>query len=85
MASPPDVYKRQVLRREALDSVGGIAHETVTEDAHTSFRMHKIGWNTAYINLIQSAGLATESIGDHIKQRVRWARGMAQILSLIHI
>jgi cellulose synthase (UDP-forming) len=71
-----------VLRREALDSVGGIAHETVTEDAHTSFRMHKIGWNTAYINLIQSAGLATESIGDHIKQRVRWARGMAQILRI---
>ncbi len=71
-----------VLRREALDSVGGIAHETVTEDAHTSFRMHKVGWNTAYINLIQSAGLATESIGDHVKQRVRWARGMAQILRI---
>jgi cellulose synthase (UDP-forming) len=71
-----------VLRREALNDVGGIAHETVTEDAHTSFRMHKIGWNTAYINLIQSAGLATESIGDHVKQRVRWARGMAQILRI---
>jgi cellulose synthase (UDP-forming) len=71
-----------VLRRTALDDVGGIAHETVTEDAHTSFRMHKVGWNTAYINLIQSAGLATESIGDHVKQRVRWARGMAQILRI---
>jgi cellulose synthase (UDP-forming) len=71
-----------VLRREALNEVGGIAHETVTEDAHTSFRMHKIGWNTAYINLVQSAGLATESIGDHVKQRVRWARGMAQILRI---
>ncbi|AXC12945.1 Cellulose synthase catalytic subunit [UDP-forming] [Acidisarcina polymorpha] len=71
-----------VLRRAALDEVHGIAHETVTEDAHTSFRMHKAGWNTAYINLVQSAGLATESIGDHIKQRVRWARGMAQILRI---
>ena len=71
-----------LLRRTALDDVGGIAHETVTEDAHTSFRMHKVGWNTAYINLIQSAGLATESIGDHVKQRVRWARGMAQILRI---
>ena len=71
-----------VLRRDALSSVGGIAHETVTEDAHTSFRMHKIGWNTAYINITQAAGLATESIADHVKQRVRWARGMAQILRI---
>ena len=38
-----------VLRREALDEVGGIAVETVTEDAHTSLRMHRKGWNTAYL------------------------------------
>ena len=33
-----------VLRREALDEIGGIAVETVTEDAHTSLRMqmHKL-------------------------------------------
>ena len=30
-----------VLRRTALDEVGGIATETVTEDAHTSLRMQK--------------------------------------------
>jgi cellulose synthase (UDP-forming) len=69
-----------VIRREALMQVGGIAQETVTEDAHTSLRMQKLGWNTAYINLAQAAGLATETLGGHIKQRVRWARGMAQIL-----
>ena len=31
-----------VIRREALDEVGGIATETVTEDAHTSLRMQKL-------------------------------------------
>ncbi|WP_263358881.1 UDP-forming cellulose synthase catalytic subunit [Acidicapsa ligni] len=69
-----------VLRREALDEVGGIATETVTEDAHTSLRMQSRGWNTAYINMAQAAGLATETLAAHVGQRVRWARGMIQIL-----
>jgi len=69
-----------VMRRTALDEVGGIAVETVTEDAHTSLRMQKHGWNTAYINFAQAAGLATETLAAHVGQRVRWARGMIQIL-----
>ena len=51
-----------VLRRSALDEIGGIAVETVTEDAHTSLRMQTRGWNTAYINIPQAAGLATERL-----------------------
>src|SRR5208282_4407490 len=69
-----------VLRRTALDEVGGIAVETVTEDAHTSLRMQINGWNTAYINIPQAAGLATERLSAHVRQRIRWARGMIQIL-----
>ncbi len=68
------------IRRTALDEIGGIAVETVTEDAHTSLRTQMRGWNTAYINFPQAAGLATESLSGHIGQRVRWARGMIQIL-----
>lgn len=71
-----------VLRRSALDEIGGIASETVTEDAHTSLRMQKRGWNSAYINIPQAAGLATERLSAHVKQRIRWARGMVQILRL---
>jgi cellulose synthase (UDP-forming) len=69
-----------VLRRMALNEIGGIAVETVTEDAHTSLRMQIRGWNTAYINIPQAAGLATESLSSHVGQRIRWARGMIQIL-----
>ncbi len=69
-----------VLRRSALDEIGGIAVETVTEDAHTSLRMQMNGWNTAYINIPQAAGLATERLSGHVKQRIRWARGMIQIM-----
>ncbi len=68
-----------VLRRTALEDVGGIAVETVTEDAHTALKMHRKGWKTAYLNLPQAAGLATESLSAHVGQRIRWARGMAQI------
>ena len=69
-----------VLRRAALDDVGGIAVETITEDAHTSLRMQMKGWSTAYINIPQAAGLATERLSAHVGQRIRWARGMIQIL-----
>ncbi|MGA9024350.1 MAG: UDP-forming cellulose synthase catalytic subunit [Terracidiphilus sp.] len=69
-----------VLRRSALDAVGGIATDTVTEDAHTSLRMQMNGWNSAYVNIPQAAGLATERLSAHIGQRIRWARGMVQIL-----
>jgi cellulose synthase (UDP-forming) len=71
-----------VLRRSALDDVGGVAVETVTEDVHTSLRMQMKGWNTAYINIPQAAGLANERLTGHIRQRIRWARGMVQILRI---
>lgn len=68
-----------VLRREPLLEVGGIAIETVTEDAHTALKLSRRGYNTAYLGIPMSAGLATESLSGHINQRIRWARGMAQI------
>lgn len=69
-----------VLSRKALEAVGGVAVETVTEDAHTALKMHRLGYTTAYIAIPQAAGLATESLSAHVGQRIRWARGMAQIL-----
>ncbi|MEX2943170.1 UDP-forming cellulose synthase catalytic subunit [Serratia fonticola] len=71
-----------ILRRTALDEIGGIAVETVTEDAHTSLRLHRLGHTSAYIRIPQAAGLATESLSAHIGQRIRWARGMVQIFRL---
>lgn len=71
-----------VLRRSALDEIGGIAVETVTEDAHTALRLHRLGHTSAYIRIPQAAGLATESLAAHVGQRIRWARGMAQIFRL---
>jgi cellulose synthase (UDP-forming) len=71
-----------VLRKSALEKVGGFATDTVTEDAHTSLQMHKQGYRSAYIGLPLAAGLATDSISSHVGQRIRWGRGMAQIFRL---
>ena len=71
-----------ILRRSSLDQVGGFASETLTEDAHTSLRLQMDGWNTAYLNIPQAAGLATERLSSYIRQRIRWAQGMLQVLRL---
>ena len=71
-----------VLRRTALEEIGGFAVETVTEDAHTMLKMHRRGWDSCYLRLPLAAGLATERLILHIGQRVRWARGMIQIFRI---
>ncbi|MGO3742124.1 UDP-forming cellulose synthase catalytic subunit [Kerstersia sp.] len=68
-----------ILRRNMLEEIGGIAIETVTEDAHTALKLSRKGYNTAYLGIPMAAGLATESLSAHVGQRIRWARGMAQI------
>ncbi len=68
-----------IMRRAPLLEVGGVAVETVTEDAHTSLKLTRAGYNTCYLKIPQAAGLSTESLSAHIRQRVRWARGLAQI------
>ncbi|GGZ00660.1 hypothetical protein GCM10011614_14650 [Novosphingobium colocasiae] len=71
-----------IIRREALMETNGFAGETVTEDAHTALKLQRTGWNTAYISARLSAGLATERLVLHVGQRIRWARGMTQILRI---
>jgi cellulose synthase (UDP-forming) len=71
-----------VIRREALNSIGGFATETVTEDAHTMLKLHRRGWSSAFLALPLAAGLATERLILHLGQRIRWARGMLQIFRL---
>lgn len=70
------------IRRSALQQIGGVPTETVTEDAHCSLRMQRRGWKTAYLRVPLAAGLATERLILHIGQRMRWARGMLQIFRI---
>ncbi|MEO1209256.1 MAG: UDP-forming cellulose synthase catalytic subunit [Cyanobacteria bacterium J06638_20] len=69
-----------IIRKAHLMEVGGIAVETVTEDCHTSLRLHSLGYKSIYYDRIMVAGLAPEKFAAYVGQQVRWARGMAQIL-----
>ncbi|MDB5658032.1 MAG: cellulose synthase [Cypionkella sp.] len=71
-----------VLRRKALDSVGGFAGETITEDAETALEIHAKGWRSLYLDRAMIAGLQPETFASFIQQRGRWASGMMQMLML---
>ncbi len=67
-----------VARRSALREIGYFATDSVSEDYFTGIRLSAKGYKLVYIDEKLSAGLAAESIGAHIDQRLRWARGTLQ-------
>ncbi|QRE72730.1 UDP-forming cellulose synthase catalytic subunit [Methylobacterium aquaticum] len=71
-----------LLRRRALDAVGGFSGITITEDCETALDLHGKGWTSAYVGQPLIAGLQPESLADFIVQRGRWCQGMIQILML---
>lgn len=69
-----------VLRRTAVEDIGGFSTESITEDASTSVKMHQRGWKSAYLDIPMVAGLQPETFASFTVQRLRWAMGMVQIL-----
>ena len=69
-----------LVRVEALREVGGVAEETVTEDVHTTIRMHRRGWRTVYHNEVLARGLAARNAEEYFTQRLRWGTGAMQVL-----
>ena len=69
-----------VIRREALVAVGGVATDTVVEDAHTSMLLHAAGWRIVFHSEVMALGIAPEEIGAFLVQRGRWAKGSLQML-----
>ncbi len=71
-----------VMRRSCLEVTGGLAGETITEDAETALTLHSKGFHSAYISTPMLSGLSPETVGTFVVQRSRWAQGMMQILLL---
>ena len=67
-----------VVRRSALESIGGFVTDSLSEDYFTGIRLSAQGYRLAYIDEKLSAGLAAENIAAHATQRLRWARGTLQ-------
>jgi cellulose synthase (UDP-forming) len=68
-----------VFRREAIASVGGFNLLSITEDIHTSQKLHAKGWRSAFVDEDLAAGLSAETMGAYLVQRRRWMLGCLQI------
>ena len=71
-----------LLRRSALDEVGGIVGETITEDCETSINLHALGYHSVYVSRPMVCGLSPETFEDFLLQRTRWCQGMVQMFFL---
>jgi cellulose synthase (UDP-forming) len=69
-----------VIRRSALESIGGFATQTIIEDMETTMELHKRGFRSAYHRETLAYGLAPGDAGAYHVQRMRWGQGAMQVL-----
>ena len=69
-----------LVRRAAIDAIGGFATGTATEDIHTSLRLHAGGWRSLYVNEQLAHGIAPINLAEYHKQRSRWGAGSLGLL-----
>ena len=74
-----------VISREAIEEVGGIATNTITEDYETGLRIQAKGYTTYAIAEPLANGLAPTSIRSMLTQRERWGRGCVQSLKNVRL
>jgi cellulose synthase/poly-beta-1,6-N-acetylglucosamine synthase-like glycosyltransferase len=69
-----------LIRRVALEEVGGWAPWCITEDAELGLRIFQEGYEASYTPTSYGRGLIPDTFMDYKKQRYRWAYGAIQIL-----
>ncbi|KAL8968856.1 MAG: hypothetical protein Q9197_004643 [Variospora fuerteventurae] len=65
-----------VVRRSAIDAIGGIPEESISEDTLTSFYLSAAGWKIVYVHEDVQWGLVPTSISAYVKQMKRWGAGI---------
>jgi exo-beta-1,3-glucanase (GH17 family)/cellulose synthase/poly-beta-1,6-N-acetylglucosamine synthase-like glycosyltransferase len=73
-----------IVRRSALEAVGGWAEWCITEDAELGLRLFEAGHTALYIPATYGRGLMPDTFADFQKQRFRWAYGAVLILRRHH-
>jgi cellulose synthase (UDP-forming) len=71
-----------IVRRQAIEEIGGFATGSTTEDAFTCLRLHAAGWRSVYHDEPLGYLIAPESLQQYLTQRLRWGQGSMQILRL---
>ena len=68
-----------VVRRCALESIGGYVTSCLIEDHQTSTKLLTRGWSIRYLNEVLSMGEVPRNFPDYLDQRLRWMQGNIQI------
>lgn len=68
-----------VLRRQALDSIGGY-RPGLAEDLATSIALHAAGWRSVYVAEPLAPGLAPADLASWFVQQFKWSRGVFEVL-----
>ena len=69
-----------LIRRSALEAVGGWSSDTICEDTDLGLTLLEHGWHAHYTNRRYGHGLLPDTFESYKKQRDRWAYGGFQIL-----
>jgi hypothetical protein len=69
-----------LIRRAALDEVGGWAEWCLTEDSELAIRLHAAGYRSVYLSQPYGWGLIPETFAAYKRQRFRWTYGPVQEL-----
>ncbi len=72
-----------LVRRSALDEVGGFPTEGLIEDVELSIKLQEAQWKIVYINEVLARGLGPEDMSAYVSQQLRWARGCVYAIRLI--
>jgi len=71
-----------VIRRSAVNAIGGFPDEVITEDLWLTYRLMEIGYVTRWLNERLSVGLSAEGVAEYTTQRTRWCHGTFQVALL---
>ncbi len=69
-----------IIRRKALNEVGGMYEKSIAEDFMTSLLIHQKGWFSRYVPEVLAKGLAPQDLLSYYKQQFRWARGSLDVI-----
>jgi|694.fasta_scaffold22941_4 cellulose synthase/poly-beta-1,6-N-acetylglucosamine synthase-like glycosyltransferase len=71
-----------MYRRSAIDEIGGVPEQTITEDMHITLLMHERGYRSVYFNEPIAYGVAPADLADYYRTRERWAHGNLSVLAI---
>lgn len=69
-----------VYRRSAIDAIGGMPEDSITEDLRCSLLLLERGFTSVYVSRVLAEGLGPLDVGSYFNQQYRWGRGGLEIL-----